>query len=494
MKHFWSSLIFLCALPWLASAAAVDTGTLLEIRLHQPLTSYSTKRGTEVLASLIAPVRSGGDTLLPQGAVVRGSLDEVRRIGWGFRNLRASMRINFHTIELPDGATLPLDARVFSVDNAHETVDATGKIVGMRATSPMGPRAAGIARNLFIWDPIIQAVIIGATATVLDFPESEIHFPAGTELHLQLNQPLLVDTTWSSPMPGIATDAESRHQILNQIRAMTWRTTTQGTAKPADIVNLVFLGDPEWIERAFAAAGWADADRLTKGAGWKTFHSFAESRPYPKAPMSPMLLDENPATLQFSKSLNNYSRRHHLRVFPQPDSWNGRQVLAASSTQDLGITLSFSNRRLIHVIDRNIDNERAKIVNDLVFTGCVDAAELIPRPWVPATTRVSTGEAVHTDGHVAVLEINPCRTPYRTVREQPPVRVSGGRFERFGRQIVLTISNDFTFNNPIYQAGKGVKFLWTRMRGREDRSQPVRSSTLPEPRRDTEIAPATLPD
>lgn len=494
MKRFRRSLFFLLIPPALCSGATVGAGSHLEVRLHHSLTSYSSKSGTEVRTTLIAPVHAGGDVLVPQGASLRGTLAGVKRIGWGLRHLRASMRIRFHTLELPDGTSYPVQTRLVSIDNARETVDPTGKIVGIRATAPMGYRAAGIARNLFCWDPLLQLVLAGSTATVLNFPEAEIHFPAGTELRVELTQPLELDTTWSTPLPRIATGEESRHSILNQIRAMTWRTTTQGSSKPAGIVNLVFLGEPEWAERAFSAAGWVQADRLSRAAGWKTFHSFAEARPYPGAPMSPMLLDERPALLQFSKSLNNYSRRHHLRVFAQPDSWNGRPVLAAASTQDLAITVSFSNRRLIHAIDRNIDNERAKIVNDLVYTGCVDAAELIHRPWVPSTSRIATGEDVQTGGAVAVLELNPCRTPYRTLDSGPPPKISGGRLQRLGRQIFLTLGNDFTANNPVYQAGKGLQFLFRRMFGKEDRAQPVRASLLPPPSNNYDPNPAVLPD
>jgi hypothetical protein len=78
-------------------------------------------------------------------------------------------------------------------------------------------------------------------------------------------------------------------------------------------------------------------------------------------------------------------------------------VLTASSTQDIGITLSRRNRTFIHLIDTDIDNERSKIVNDLIFTGCVDHAELFPRPWVPHDASNATGEVLHTDRRVAVV-------------------------------------------------------------------------------------------
>ncbi|WP_321477602.1 LssY C-terminal domain-containing protein [uncultured Paludibaculum sp.] len=479
-------------------AATVAAGTLLELRLRQNLSSYSSKQGQEIRADLIAPVRVDGHTLLPQGSLLSGTLTEVKRIGWGARHLRASMRLTFNTIALPDGTTHELKTRIASVDNARETVDKTGKIVGIRATAPMGHRLAGITRNIFIWDPLLQMVLTGSTAAVLRFPEAEIYFPAGTEMFLALTEPLEVDTTWSTPMPRITTNPEDRERLLNLVRGMTFRTIREKNGKPGDFVNVVFLGEPEWVDRAFTAAGWLHADKLSKSTGWMSFRAVAEAKPYPNAPMSGMLLDEKPAVFQYTKALNSYSKRHHLRVFDQADAWNQRPILAASSTQDVAVTFSFSSSRLIHVVDRNIDNERAKIVNDLAFTGCVDAAELIERPWVPQTTKNYTGEVLETDGAVAVLEINPCRTPLRTLDPGAPLRVSGGRLQRVGRQVMLTAGNDFTFNNPIYQAGKGIQFLFRRMLGREDRTQPTRTALIQPSPRSTDIAPAvpvaTMPD
>ncbi len=498
MKRPYLNLFWLCALSSPLCAASIGAKSLLEVRLRHDLASYSSRAGSEVTATLVAPVKSGVDTLLPQGAVVRGQLVEVKAIGWGVKNLRASMRIDFDTVQLPDGSSLPIKSRLLAVENAREHIDQTGKIVGIRATAPMGHRLAGIARNVFIWDPLLQLVIAGSTAAVLTFPEAEIHYPAGTEMLLQLTEPLEVDTTWTTPLPRVATDGASREQLSNIIRAMTWRATTDNDRKPADIVNVVFLGEPEWVERAFSAAGWQLADPLTKKSGWMCFRSVAESRPYPAAPMSRMLLDEQFAKLSFSKSLSNYSKRHHLRIFSQAERWNGRPLMAAASTQDLGITLSFSNRRIIHVVDRNIDNERAKIVNDLVYTGCVDAAELVERPWIPAESKIGTGEMIRTDGSIAVIELNPCRTPLRTLDSSDPVRVSGGIGQKMSRRVFLTLGNDFTFNNPVYQAGLGLKFLWNRMLGREDRSQPARTSVVDGQSRSTDLAPpvptAALPD
>ncbi len=59
---------------------------------------------------------------------------------------------------------------------------------------------------------------------------------------------------------------------------------------------------------------------------------------------------------------------------------------------------SSKQKPFIHVIDQYIDNERSKVVNDLEFTGCVQAMELVPRPWAPQDAYNSTGDRLRTDG------------------------------------------------------------------------------------------------
>lgn len=456
----------------------VPAGARLEVRLQSGIRSYSSEPGQPVLAQVIAPAVVDGEVLIPPGSTMRGVLTEVRPVGWGFRP-HATVALRFDSIEFPDGTTRPVTTQLVGVDNARERVDAKGRIIGIRATSAMGFRLAGITRNIFIWDPLIQGVLALTTTATLRFPEAEIDFQPGTELTVAVTSPFPVEKDWPWSLPHVAAWPRDNQRLRSMVRAATWRALTSKSRKPADVVNVILLGEPEWIDRAFRAAGWEDADPLTKSTGWKTFRAVAENGPYPKAPMSGMLLDEQPARFQFSKSLNTYSKRHHLRIWEQAETWNGRPVHAAASTQDVAITFSFSLRRPIHVIDRNIDNERAKVVNDLVHTGCVDAAELMDRRWVPGELTGSNGGQMITDGAVAILELNPCRRPVFAESHAPSGAARPGIWKRVPRNILLTAGNDFTFNNPVVQAVKGVQFLWRRA---------ARKETWPTFRRQTFIA------
>ncbi|MBZ5584347.1 MAG: LssY C-terminal domain-containing protein, partial [Acidobacteriia bacterium] len=79
---------------------------------------------------------------------------------------------------------------------------------------------------------------------------------------------------------------------------------------------------------------------------------------------------------------------------------------AVAATHDIGISFSEQNRTFIHRIDPLIDRERAKVVNDLIYTGQVRAISLVDRPQVPQQGQNATGDNLETDGKIAVLALN----------------------------------------------------------------------------------------
>jgi hypothetical protein len=128
-----------------------------------------------------------------------------------------------------------------------------------------------------------------------------------------------------------------------------------------------------------------------------------EDRGYSEAPVSVLLLDGKPPDLVFEKTLNTFARRHHLRIWRRPASFRGKPLWAVAATHDIGIDFSAADRTFIHRIDPQIDQERDKVVNDLLFAGHVEAFDLVERPAVPRQGRNATGDSLETDGRIAIL-------------------------------------------------------------------------------------------
>jgi LssY C-terminus len=444
----------------MAEVFQLPSGKVLEIRLTRSLASLSSQEGSRVEGVIIAPVLDQGRVLIPMGAKVSGTITDARRVGLGFIHETARLRIDFNSLTLPDGSSVALNTRVMELHNARESVDREGSINGIRSTGTIGYRANNLIAGVAMFDPIAYVFVNVASARMLRFSEPEIWLPVGTELSIKVLSPVDVTGSYKPPSAAIQASREERAALRSLLRNLPYRTMTANSNKPSDLTNLVFLGDPSALERAFRAAGWVQADRLNTVSGFLTLRSIAENQSYHSAPMSVLLLDEQRPMFTFSKTLNTFSKRHHLRIWLRSEKWRGKRVLTASATQDIGIALSRKNKTFIHVIDTEIDRERDKIVNDLVFTGCVNASELQPRSWLPTDAQNATGEPLMTDRRVAVLEMNDCMHPRDPVDLQasPDIPATGTPVERGFRQGILITRNDIYRGNLIYQGYEGAKY------------------------------------
>jgi opacity protein-like surface antigen len=451
---------------------------VIEIRLTSPVASFSTRPGTEVDALVVAPVRHEGKTLIPMGSWVRGHVAKVRKVGLGLIYETANLQLTFTELQLPGQAPVSMQTRVLDVENSRETVNSQGRIQGIRSTGTYGYRANTLISGFAIVDPIAYIYVNAASARVLRFSEPEIWLPPGTELEVKLTAPLALTKAYDDAPPLIASPGAETVKLRSLIKSLPYRTMTENSNKPSDLTNLLFIGDPEAVQRAFSAAGWVEADKLNGISGFMTLRSIAENQGYQNAPMSTLLLDEQRPEITLSKTLNTFSKRHHTRVWVRPETWNGMRVLTASSTQDIGIALSRKKKTFIHVIDTSIDNERAKIVNDLIFTGCVEAAQLVARPWVPLDAQNSTGEDLITDGRIAVLEFNGCNRPRHSIdlQARPAIPVTGNVGERGFRQSFLMARNEIYRGNLVYQGYEGTRMGIRYLSKKEEtETQPIRA-------------------
>ncbi len=468
----WSSVCF---------AVEVPAGARLEVRLRHGVNSFSAHKGMPVEAVLIAPVLSGTTILIPSGTLVHGSLTEAHRVGLGLYREHATLHMDFNKLELPDGSRVPFESRVTEIENAREQLSKQGTIRGIRSTNTPGFRAAGVLTGLASVDPIALIFSTVAFSTMLRFSDPEIRWRTGAELVLRVNRSFESGYQETAVTLPVAVASEAREELVSLIRRMPYQTRTLNAGKLSDLTNLVFLGDRNAIERAFLAAGWVKALDRSAAVRFRTLRAIAESQGFDGAPMSSLLLEDESAIMSLSKSLDTFSKRHHLRIYEHNETWGGRSVFTASATQDTGIVMSVRQHTVTHKIDERIDQERAKVFNDLYFTGCVDGAELVERPWVVGDAHNGSGQALNTDRAVAVLHVNDCEAP-RRFDETNGTEVDLRRANAVGRaarQVILTVRNDVIRGNLIWQGAAWI-YQVHRMMGKKPplESLPVRQTLL----------------
>jgi len=370
------------------------------------------KVGDPVSGVLLSPVLQQGRTILPAGSEVEGRVAMVQKMGLGFKRQAASLSLVFQSIRLPNGTTVPIDARVKRVETAKERVDTDGRIRGIGSVTNVSSSLAVAAWRLLV---IAPGVGVSVWATKLIFaptPDTEIVFARGTEYRLELDRPMkFEDADFGSSglptgvlSPTIRTDARAAMDALPSQRAK------RESGAPADLANLILVGSAGGVARAFQAAGWTTSDVKTTGSVLRTYFSIVMRRGYKKAPMVTMFLDGNRSDIELQKSRNTFARRHHIRIWRRPQETHGESVWVAAATEDTGIKFSRQAWNFTHAIDAHVDAERTKVMDDLLYTGCATEAGLIERN-LPSNLENGTGTKLKTDGRVAVLRISECVEP-----------------------------------------------------------------------------------
>lgn len=383
----------------LSCAAEVPSGTRLEVRLTSPVDSGKAKVKDPVEAVVIAPVISSEQILIAAGATVKGQFTEVKQPANA--DEQAVVAIRFDQIAGAEGQKAPLNARVAAVDNARETVDEKGRIVGIVAKETGSARLdQGISKVTQRY-PGLGDILGMAKGAVVKETDATIHYDPGVEMSLELTKPLEWNETSAGPKVRAIPDVDQLAAIVNR---EPMRTVALKPPSPSDITNLMFIGTREQIEEAFTAAGWSSAQALNEQSKLETFRALAEGRGYKEGPVSTLLLDGRPPDMVFQKTNNTFAARHHLRIWRRPDTFDGKQVWVCAATHDIGIDFSQRDHTFIHRTDPEIDRERAKVVNDLLFTGKVAALALVERPDAPADGQNATGDEFKSDGRMAVLE------------------------------------------------------------------------------------------
>jgi hypothetical protein len=388
----------LCVCAWMCPGVVVPAGTELQVRLKSKVSTGESKPNEPVEAVVISPVMIGGKVVVPLGATLVGKVKEVQLATKP--DERAALDLTFSQLEAA-GYKTKVITRLVGVDNARESVDEKGRILGILASETLSARMDQGIGKLAAKYAGLADVLGAAKGAVLKESEGQIAYAPGVEMTVRLTEPLNV-TPPANAGPQLE-PINDEADLATLVTSQPFQTTAEKPPKPSDVTNLMFVGTREQLEKAFQEAGWSSAAALSAQSKLETFRAIAELRGYKEAPVSILLLDGQPPEMVFQKQNNTFAQRHHLRIWARPTTFNDVPVWVCAATHDTGIDFSPENRTFIHKIDSQIDRERAKVVNDLLLTGKVRSLALVDRPAVPKKSENATGDALETDGAMAVL-------------------------------------------------------------------------------------------
>jgi|SRR5271166_3644 len=444
-------LAFLYVL-WCASVAVacdqLAAGQAMWVRLASPISTYTAQVGDPVRAVLTQDVSCGNDVVLPMGARISGAVLSKRKVGWGIRHETAALEIEFNHAVYEDGSTIALSARVEEIENAREQVK-HGVIQGVLSSDTFQGRINSRLIHLPTWNPYSDLGLIIYKATFPIFPEPEIYYPAGTDIRLKTKGAV-------SSLPTLAKDQQGAFpadtsQLDAWVQQIPQRSTTRKSVS-ADWLNLVFLGSREQVGLAFHEAGWHNSDPVSKHSFERNLYALLNNSGYAQQPMTTFLLDGKPEDMNWQKGLNSYGRRDHLRVWEWTPEGATDAVWVSSSTRDTGAVLSVKYKGFVHHIAPDIDEERAKVVRDLNFAGCVKSVTYVSRSAMSMTTQNATGDIMFTDGSIAVIQLQDCSPASPEINGNTTAAnfQPGNHAFRYLRREILTFRNDIWRANIIY--------------------------------------------
>ena len=216
-------------------------------------------------------------------------------------------------------------------------------------------------------------------------------------------------------------------------------------------------------------------------ANIQRIRAVAEGRGDAKAPMSRLLVDDNEPDMAWQKGFNDVSKRHHIRIWKQSRTWDGREIWIGAATRDIDFAYMRPGWAVTHKIEQDIDREREKVVNDLAFTSCVSLVDEFKRPDFPTFTYNATGDPMTTDTGLAVVAFGSCAAQggvraeggiqtASAIAAATPLARHGGKAQRFARREILCFRSDLLRENIYWRGYEGIRYLVSAIRNRHEHS------------------------
>src|ERR1039458_8750561 len=295
-------------------AMEVPSGTHMEIRLTSAVNTATAKVDQPVDAVVIVPVVAANQIVVAAGVKVKGHIEEVKAAV--NPDDQAVLGLVFDQIGDARGKKAVLAARLVGVDNARESVDKDGRILGILGSQTGSGRLdQGINKVTEKYSGLGE--LLGTIKqAVLKPTDANIDYEPGVEMTIELTKPL----TWTGDARGPNVRAvEPQNELASLVNEQPFRTRAAKPPKESDVTNVMFLGSRQELESAFQAAGWSTAEQLNAKSKLETFRAMTEQRGYKEAPVSVLFLDGRPPDLVFQKQNDTFNLRHHLRIWHRPE-------------------------------------------------------------------------------------------------------------------------------------------------------------------------------
>jgi len=365
-----------CALAQEKSALLVSftipDGTAIDLQLAESVSSAHARTGDRLGFVVVRDVSVGGFIVIPAGTTARGSVTRVK--GKRFLGIGGNVALKLDSLDLVNGDRVRLRGCM--------------EVKGQSRTPLMA--AAMIATGL---------VFLPATPVFLLTRGHDSTVVKSKEITAQIDGPASVLSA------GLQRSPENHSEVDVMMDYLPPRVFN-GEGREGDMVNLVFVGQQEDLQKAFERAGWVTTDKWKPVFVWHLlWHGTRDAR----LPMARFYLFGRVQDYSYALPAPGAIalRRHHLRIWKTEYTIDGTPIWAGAATHDVGVEIARQWRLINHRIDPAVDKERDFVGTGLENTLSVSRQEYLHSVDPVFQAQTTSGETYHSDGKILLLDLHP---------------------------------------------------------------------------------------
>jgi hypothetical protein len=368
----------------------IPDGTPIKLRLSESVSSAHAHPGDQLDFVVVRDVNVGGFTVISAGTVAHGSVTGVK--GKRFLGIGGKVALKLDTVALVNGDQIGLRAHM--------------NVKGRSRTKLMA--AAMVATGL---------IFLPATPVFLLTRGHDSTVVKSTEITAQ------IDGADSILSAGLHRTQENSSELGLMMDYLPPRIFS-GEGREGDMLNLVFVGQQDDLQKAFQRAGWVRTDKWTPLFVW---HLIRYRTSDAKLPMARFYLFGR--VQDYSYALPDpgaiVSRRHHLRIWKTDYTIDGTPIWTGAATHDVAIEIAKGGHLINHRIDPAVDTERDFVGSNLTENSSVDRQEYLRCVDPVFQAQTASGEDYHSDSRILLLDLHSVSSAKTGVAGQPTAMVRG---------------------------------------------------------------------
>jgi hypothetical protein len=350
----------------------IPDGTPIKLRLAENVSSTHARVGDRLDFVVSRDVNVGGFNIIQAGSVAHGTVTAVKHKR--FLGVGGKVCLELDSVDLINGGPMELRAR---------------KEVKGHSRTKLMVGAMIITGMIFLPATPVFLLTRGHDSTIVKSTEITAQSDGAT-------------TVLSANLPPSRESSSELGEMMDYLPPRVF----DGEGREGDMLNLVFVGQPEDLQEAFARAGWVKTDSWKPAFVWRLLRHGTNDT---KMPMARFYLFGR--VQDYSYALPDpdavVSRRHHIRIWKTDFTIDGTPLWAGAATHDVDIEIATRGRLISHRIDPEVDAERDFIGAHLTDTSSVTRQEFLHGADPVFQAKTASGEAYHSDSRILLLNLHP---------------------------------------------------------------------------------------